>query len=139
MNVNVASQNQGVIAWRAITAVNLNPPIDVRHHVNFGFTFHVVADILVDADFEVVAAPADPANPCVPLLPQHPVAEVITCVGPWGVTPNPESHIIIPAGTKAGSICTGTIPCKPDAFIQLEPVSGDTGKIEVVVVLGGPK
>jgi hypothetical protein len=139
MNINPATQNQGLIAWRAITAVGINPPIDIRKHVSFGFTFHVVADILVDADFEIVAAPADPANPCAPLLPQHPIAEVITCVGPWGATPNDESHIIIPAGTLAGSICTATLPCKPDAFIQLEPVSGDTGKIEVVVVLGGPK
>jgi hypothetical protein len=139
MNINTASQNQGVLAWRAITASNLNPPIDIRRHVNFAFSFHVVADILVDADFEVAAAPADPTNPCVPLLPQHPVAEVITCAGPWGVTPNPESHIIIPAGTKAGAICTATLPCKPDAFIQLEPVSGDTGKIEVVAILSGPK
>jgi len=139
MNLNTASQNRGVLAWRAITAQNLNPPIDVRQHVNFSFTFHVVADILVDADFEVVAAPADPANPCVPLLPQHPVEEVITCAGPWGVTPNPESHIVIPAGTKAGALCTAALPCKPDAFVQLEPVSGDTGKIEVVVILSGPR
>jgi hypothetical protein len=139
MNINVATQNQGVIAWRAITAANLNPAIDIRQHNNFGFTFHVIADIATEAKFEVVAAPADAANPCVPGLPQHPVAEVITCVGPWGATPNPTSEIIIPAGTKAGSICTATLPCKPDAFIQLEAVSGDTGNIEVVAVLGGPR
>jgi hypothetical protein len=139
MNLNTASQHQGVLAWRAITAQNLNPAIDIRHHVNFGFTFHVVADIVADAVFEVVAAPADANNPCIPGLPQHPVEEVITCVGPWGFTPNPESNIIIPAGTTAGTICTATLPCKPDAFIQLEAVSGDTGKIEVVAILSGPK
>jgi hypothetical protein len=138
MNINVARQNQGVLAWRAITAVNLNPPVDLRHHVNFGFTFHVVADIVADAKFEVVAAPPSDADPCLPGA-QHPVEEVITCVGPWGATPNAKSEIIIPAGTKAGSICTATLPCKPDAFIQVEAVSGDTGKIEVVVILGGPK
>jgi hypothetical protein len=138
MNINVARQNQGVLAWRALSAVNLNPPVDIRHHVSFGFTFHVLADIVADAIFEVVAAPASDADPCLPGA-QHPVEEVITCMGPWGATPNPESQIIIPAGTKAGSICSATLPCKPDAFIQVEPVSGDTGKIEVVVVLGGPR
>jgi hypothetical protein len=138
MNINVATQNQGLIAWRAITAANLNPPIDIRHHNNFGFTFNVTADIAVEAIFEVVAAPADAVNPCIPGA-QHPVEEVITCAGPWGVTPNPKSQIHIPVGTKAGSTCTATLPCKPDAFIQLEAVSGDTGKIEVVVVLGGPR
>jgi hypothetical protein len=116
MNINVATQNQGVIAWRAITAANLNPAIDIRQHNNFGFTFNVTADIAVEAIFEV-----------------------IICSGPWGVTPNPKSQIHIPVGTKAGSICTATLPCKPDAFIQLEAVSGDTGKIEVVAVLGGPR
>jgi len=139
MNINTASQHQGVLAWRAITAVNLSPPIDLRHHVNFAFTFHVVADIVADAVFEFVAAPPDPADPCVPLLPQHPVEEVLTCRASWGVVPAGETNVTIPAGTKAGSVCTATLPCKPDAFIQVEPVSGDTGKIEVVATLSGPK
>lgn len=139
MNINVASQNQGLIAWRAITAVNLNPAIDLRQHNNFGFSFHVVADIVADAVFEFASGPADPANPCAPLLPQEKVKEVITCVGPWGITPTDDASLTIPAGTKAGSICTATLPCKPDAFLQIEPVSGDTGKIEVVAVLGGPR
>src|SRR6478752_7655235 len=131
MNINIASQNQGIIAWRAVTAANLNPPIDLRHHVNFGFTFHVMADIVADAIFEFVAAPPSANDPCVPGQ-QHPVEEVITCMAPWGALPAAQSKVTIPAGTKAGSICTGTLPCKPDAFIQIEAVSGDTGKIEVV-------
>jgi hypothetical protein len=137
MNINTASQNQGVVAWRAITAVNLNPPIDIRRHVNFAFTFHVVADIAADAVFEFASAPPDPANPCAPLLPQTKVKEVPTCTGAGSV--NDDASIVIPAGTKAGSLCTATLPCKPDAFIQIEPVSGDTGKIEVVATLSGPK
>jgi hypothetical protein len=137
MNINVAAQNQGVIAWRATTASNLNPAIDIRHHVHFGFTFHVTADITTDAVFEFASAPPDPANPCAPLLPQTKVKEVPTCAG--GAVADADASLTIPAGTKAGSICTATLPCKPDAFIQIEAVSGDTGKIEVVAVLGGPK
>jgi len=139
MNINIASQNQGVLAWRAITAVNLNPPVDLRNHVNFGFTFVVVADIAADAVFEFASAPPDPANPCAPLLPQTKVKDVLTCASSWGAVATDDAQIIIPAGTKAGSICTTTLPCKPDAFLQVEPVSGDTGKIEVIVILGGPK
>lgn len=135
MNLNVASQNQGIVAWSAAVT---NAPIDIRKHVNFGFTFHVKADITADALFEVVAAPASDVDPCVPGQ-QYPIEEVLTCTASWGVVPNAKSQILIPAGTKAGSICTATLPCKPDAFIQVEPVSGDTGKVEVVVVLGGPK
>lgn len=138
MNFNTASQHQGVIAWRAVTASNLNPPVDLRHHNSFGFTFHVTADITADAKFELVAAPPSDADPCVPGQ-QHPVEEVISCAGPWGITPNAKSEVIIPVGTKAGSICTATLPCKPDAFIQIEAVSGDTGKIEVVITLSGPR
>ena len=135
MNLNSASQNQGVIAWSAAVA---NAPIDLRHHVSFGFTFHVKSDIAAEAIFEVVAAPASDVDPCVPGA-QYPVEEVLTCTASWGVVPNTKSQIHIPVGTKAGSMCTATLPCKPDAFIQVEPVSGDTGKVDVVVVLGGPK
>ena len=66
MNINVASQNQGVLAWRAVAASNVNPPIDIRHHVHFGITFQAIDDVTVDAVFEVTAAPASDADPCVP-------------------------------------------------------------------------
>ena len=135
MNFNVASQNHGIVAWSSAVT---NAPIDIRKHVNFGFTFHVKSDVAVDAIFEVVAAPPSDTDPCLPGQ-QHPIEEVLTCVASWGVVPAAKSQITIPAGTKAGSICSATLPCKPDAFIQVEPVSGDTGKVEVVVVLGGPK
>jgi hypothetical protein len=138
MNLNNATQHQGVVAWRAITAVNLNPPIDIRKHVNYAFTFHVTADIVAEAIFEIVAAPPSASDPCVPGA-QHPVEEMITCVASWGLVPAAKSLIHVPAGIKAGSVCTATLPCKPDAFVQVEAVSGDTGKIEVVAILSGPK
>lgn len=138
MNINVASQNQGLIAWGVAGASNINPPIDLRHHVNFGFTFYVTADLTADAVFEFVAAPPSDADPCVPGT-QHPIEETMTCMATWGAVGSTKSEVTIPNGTKKGSICTGTLPCKPDAFIQVEPVSGDTGKVQVVAVLGGPK
>jgi len=136
--MNTAVQHQGIVIWSAVPT-NPAPPVDLRRHAGFSFTFHVKADILVDAVFEFAAAPADPANPCAPLLPQYKVQEVLTCTASWGAVPMGDTAVIIPAGTPAGSICTATLPCKPDAFIQLEPASGDTGKIEVVVTLSGPR
>jgi hypothetical protein len=139
MNLNVASQNQGVLAYAGASgAVALNGAVDIRHHVNFAFTFRVTVDIAVDAVFEVEAAPADAVDPCLPGA-FHNVEEVLTCRASWGTVPAPDSKIAIPAGTKAGSICTATLPCKPDAFIKVLPVSGDTANVEVVVILGGPK
>jgi hypothetical protein len=138
MQMNTATQHQGIIAWAAAAVVPA-PPIDLRRHVGFSFTFHVKAEILVDAVFEFAAAPADPADPCVPLLPQYKVKEVITCTGPWGVVSTDDASVTIPVGTPVGSICTATLPCKPDAFLQLEPATGDTCKIDVVVTLSGPR
>ena len=48
MNVNYASQHQGVIAWSGL-ASPVNNAVDIRHHVGFSFTFHVDTDITVDA------------------------------------------------------------------------------------------
>jgi hypothetical protein len=136
MNINVASQNQGVLAFAAAAAAS--PAVDIRYHNHFAFTFHVLSDIAVEALFEVNAAPPSDADPCLPGAFVD-VEEVLTCRAPWGVVPNTQSRVAIPVGTKAGSICTATLPCKPDAFIKMVPVSGDTAKVEVVVVLGGPK
>ncbi|MGY2987703.1 hypothetical protein [Bradyrhizobium sp. USDA 4508] len=138
MNINVASQNQGILAWRAVAAANVNPPIDLRNHVNFGITFQAIDDTTADSVFEVQAADPDPADPCVP-GPFRPVEETLTCIAPWGAVPATKSEVTIPAGTKAGTICTGTLPCKPGAFIKVMAVSGDTGFFHVVVVLGGPR
>lgn len=136
MNINVASQNQGVLAFAAAAAAS--PPVDIRYHNNFAFTFHILADIAVEAVFEVEAAPPSDPDPCLPGA-FHNVEEVLTCRAPWGTVPAVDSKIHIPVGAKKGSICTATLPCKPDAFIRVLPTSGDTAKVEVVTVLGGPK
>ena len=136
MNINYSSQHQGVVAWTTIAAAS--PEIDIRHHVGFSFTFKVDTDIAADAIFEVTAAPADVADPCIAGA-FHPVEETLICMQQTGAVPGPKSEITIPAGTLKGTVCTATLPCKPDAFIKVMPVSGDTGKIEVVVTLSGPR
>ena len=137
MNVNYASQHQGIIAWSGL-ASPVNNAVDIRHHVGFSFTFHVDTDIVADAIFEFRAAPADVANPCIPGI-FHDIEETLTCVAPAGQLPGPKTELTIPAGTKAGTICTATLPCKPDAFVKVFAVSGDTGRITIVVTLSGPR
>jgi hypothetical protein len=134
MNFNVASQNNGILAFAGAAAAS--PPIDIRHHNTFGFTFRVKTDIAAAAVFKVQAAPPSAANTCLPgtfvEVPEVPICDSVA-------VPAALSQITIPIGTKAGSICTATLPCKPDAFIKVLPVSGDTANVEVVATLGGPR
>ena len=131
---NTAMQNTGLLAWDGANAA----PIDVRKHIKFAWTFEVMTDLTADTIFEVEAAPADDADPCIAGTP-HPVEEVLTCVATWGAVPGPQTLITIPAGTLAGQKCSASIPCKPDAFIQVRGVAGDAGNVRVVAVLSGPK
>jgi len=134
MNYPYVTQHQGIVAWSGTAA----RPIDLRHHVNFGFTFEVVADILADAIFNVQSAPASDADPCLP-GPFVPVAEVLTCRADWSAVPAPQATMIIPAGTKAGAVCVASLPCKPDAFLQIVSGGGDTANVRAVVVLSSPR
>jgi hypothetical protein len=135
MNINYASQHQGLMAWAGATPED----IDLRNHVNFSFTFEVVnADLVADAVFNVLAAPASDADPCVPGA-YVPVAEVFTCAAPWGAVPAPQATVVIPGGSKVGSICTGTLPCKPDAFLKFASASGPTINVRIVAILSLPK
>jgi hypothetical protein len=131
MNVNVASQNQGVIAWTGTAG----RPIDIRHHIYFAFTFEATADLAADATFKVQAAPPSDVDPCLPGT-FYDVPETLTCVG-WGTVPDPTTGFVIPAGTKAKSICSAALPCRPDAFVQL--VGTGAANVLAVAILGGPR
>jgi len=130
MNINVASQNNGLIAWTGLAS----RPIDIRQHINFAFTFEVTADLAADAVFKAQSAPASDADPCLPGAFTD-VPEVLTCMqfGP----PDPTTGFVIPSGTKKGAICTATLPCRPDAFVQL--VGTGAATVLAVAVLGGPR
>lgn len=129
MNLNGASQHQGVLAWSGTAA----RPIDIRRHVNYSFTFDVTADLAADAVFELQAAPASDADPCVPGTFAD-VPEVPTCMGGAVAA---ESRIVIPNGTKAGSLCTAAFPCRPGAFVQL--VGTGAAGVIAVATLSGPR
>jgi hypothetical protein len=47
--------------------------------------------------------------------------------------------VTIPAGTPVGTVCTFTIPCRPDRFVSIAGVSGDTADVAIQMVLSGPQ
>jgi len=131
MNLNTATQHEAILVWTGSAA----RPLDIRHHVNFSFTFEVVNDIATDTVFEVQSAPPDVADPCIP-GPFVPVPTVPRCDEPTSVA---ESRITLPAGTLKGNVCKATIPCRPDAYVQILGISGDTANAYVAATLSGPK
>lgn len=131
MNSNVAIQNVGAISWDGTTSF----PRDIRKYTRFAWSFEVTADLAADAVFNIEAAPPSAADPCVPGA-FAPVPEVSICDIP--AEPGPQATVTIPSGTLAGTICSGTIPCRPNAFVRLTPVSGPTASVKAVLVRQGP-
>jgi hypothetical protein len=134
MNLNYAAQHQGLLAWAGASGT----PIDIRRHVGISFTFETTLDLVADAVFYLRAAPPSDADPCLPGT-LVPVPEVLTCIADDNYQPATETTIVIPGGTKKGSICTAGLPCRPDAFVQLVGFSGPTVNIRAVAILSGPK
>lgn len=131
MNTNVGIQNVGSVAWDGL----VSRAYDIRKFVRFGWSFEVIAALAADTVFEVEAAPASDADPCVP-GDWADVPEVSICDLP--AVPGAQSLITIPAGTPIGTICAGTIPCRPNAFVRIVPVSGDTADVRAVLIRQGP-
>lgn len=130
MNNNVGIQNFGSIAWDGAAATLA----DISNTQRFGWCFTVTADIAVAAVFKVVSAPASAGNPCVPGASEDVMVKPI-CSEP-GAAPT-LGTFVIPAGTKAGAECSGTIPCFPNKFVGLAAVSGDTDSVLAVLVRHG--
>lgn len=129
---NWAIQNQPRVAWNGTTS----RPIDIRKHVGFAFAFEVIAPLAADTIFELQAAPASAVDRCVPGA-FAAIPEIASCAGEDAL--GSVSRVTIPAGTAVGSVCTGTIPCRPNAFVRIVAVSGDTADVLVAAVLSGPK
>lgn len=129
---NYAIQNQPRVVWDGTTARE----IDIRRHVGYAFSFEVTADLPADAVFNFVSAMPSAADPCVAGAYES-VPEVATCEGVAEV--GPQASVTIPAGTVAGTVCTGTLPCRNGAFLRLNAASGPTDSVLVAAVLHGPK
>lgn len=132
MNSNVGIQNVGTVAWDGTASF----AADIRKFVRFGWSFEVTVDLAADAVFNVQAAPPSDADPCVPGA-FAAVPEVAICDIP--AEPAAQATITLPAGTPAGTICAGTIPCRPNAFVRLTPVTpANAANVKVVLIRQGP-
>lgn len=131
MNTNPGIQNNATVAWNGTTA----RPMDIRKYVNFGWSFEVIAALGADTVFKVQAAPPSPGDPCVPGTFAD-VEAITICQAP--VQDGALATFTIPAGTPVGTVCAGTIPCRPGAFVRLAAVSGETADVLAVGIRQGP-
>lgn len=135
MNHNVGMQHLPLAAWTGTAAI----PRDITKWNYFGFSLEATAAITTDAVFKFQAAPGTDADPCVPGTFVD-VKEIPLC--DKNVTADDTATVTIPAGTPAGQVCTFTIPCRPNKFVQLVPVAtgaGDVAKLRGSIVLSGPQ
>lgn len=132
MLANPAVQTRVARAWNGSAAFAKS----IRDWVSFAFSFEVTATITTDAVFKVTSAPPSTGNPCNPGT----FADVLampTCMGE-AIAANTPASITIPAGTPIGSLCSATIPCRPNEFLKLASVSGDTANVLANFTLYGP-
>lgn len=130
MNSNIAIQVAATIAWDGAASFAHS----IRDHTLFAWSFEVVGTIAADAVFTVEAADASAADPCVPDA-FSAVQEITTCSG---AAAGGDTTITIPAGTSVGTICGGTVPCRPGTFVRLVSTSGDTAEVRAVLIRKGP-
>lgn len=128
---NPAIQTPGVIAWDGTTARFH----DVRKFNDFAFSFEVLTTLAADAVFVVQFAPESVGDPCVPGTPYDAPANAV-CAD--GLAPGALAEVTIPSGTLAGTLCSGTVPCRPERFVGLRHVSGGAN-VRAVLVRQGPK
>jgi hypothetical protein len=131
MNSNPGIQNNATVAWDGTTYFAK----DISKHVHFGWSFEVIAALGADTIFKVQSAPPSAGDPCVPgAWTDVPVVPI--CQAP--VNPAPDAEFVIPAGTPVGTVCAGTIPCRPDKFVRLQTVSGEVADVRAVLIRQGP-
>lgn len=119
MKTNPGVTNTALLAWDGAAAI----PRDVTNYVQWAFVFEVTATLAADAIFEVVEYDAQAADRCaVDLASVSSVTDIPICEPV--ATPAPNSRFIIPAGTAAGTICSGTTHCNVGPFVALNHISG---------------
>lgn len=128
---NPAIQSPGVIAWDGTNAFFH----DVRAFIDFGFSFEVVGALAADARFAIQFAPESDADPCVAGTPYDAPADAV-CKD--GLAPGAIAEVVIKAGTPVKTLCSGTVPCRPEKFVGIRHISGGAN-VRVVLVRQGPK
>lgn len=130
MNNNVAIQNLPVTAWTGAAGIAR----DITKFTRFAWAAEVIGVIAADAIFEIQSAPPS-ADPCVAGA-FAAIPETVICDRP--IIPAVNTRFTIPAGTPIGTICTFTIPCRPNRFLKIVAVSGTNANVLIGMVLSGP-
>jgi hypothetical protein len=130
MNSNPGIQNTGLIAWDGTTSYTHK----VTDHNQFGWVFEVKTTLVADAIFKVLGHPPSSGDPCVPGTGVI-VDEILICQAP--IVAGTDFQFVIPSGTPAGTVCSGTIPCVPDEFASLSHISGGAN-VRAVLLLHAP-
>jgi hypothetical protein len=136
MNHNIAMQHLPLAFWTGTAAI----PRDISKWNYFGFAFEVTADVTAETRFKLQAAPGSEADVCVPGAFVD-VKEIPLCEKPFFTGPSDtNAEIVIPAGTKAGTICAVSYPCRPNRYLQLATTTGtEHASVRVGIVLSGPQ
>lgn len=131
MKTNPGIMHTALVAWDGAAAI----PRDVTNYSQWAFVFEVKADLAADAIFEVDGFDRLAADRC-----QHDpataeaVVDIPICTAV--ATPAPNSRFIIPAGTKAGTVCSGTTPCNVGPFVGLRHISGGADVSATILMTG---
>jgi hypothetical protein len=128
---NIAIQTVGTVAWDGTVGASA----DIRKFVRFAWSFQIVTTLVADLVMGFEAAPVSAIDNCLPGTFVN-VDAIASCTG---VAVAGQATVTIPAGTVAGTICSGTIPCRSGAFIRLEAVSGDATALRAVLLRQGPQ
>lgn len=126
---NIGVGMTGTIAWDGAAS----RPFNILTHTRFGFSVEITADIAVDAVFNAEAAAPSPADKCVPDT-FAAVADPGTC----SEAAVAQASLVVPAGTVAGTILSGTLACRPGAFVRMVAAGGDTANVLIVALREGP-
>jgi hypothetical protein len=129
---NIAAQHTPRVLWDGTTHRHM----DMRKHTVYAFSFEVTQTLVADTVFNFQAAMPSDADPCVPGT-WEAIPEVAVCSS--DAEPGPQASVTLPAGTVAGTVCTGTLPCRV-AYIRAQNGAGtEHANVLIAGVQSGPK
>ena len=130
MLIQVVPNYPAFIAWDGAKANN----VSIAGAYAVGFTIQITADIAADLSIAFLGAPFSAADPCA-AGEFVPIKEVKPC------EPTPaeakDETVVIPKGTKKGTVCFATLPCIPFPFIQVKATGADAANVLIAVTLAG--
>lgn len=125
---NDSGSTTGLIMWDGAASTARDLSISAGFHVDF----EVTATLAADTVFEFQEMPALASDNCQPDVAQAAaVLEGVLCDPKAAAS---AARITIPAGTVAGSVCSGRPSCFTKRFVRVVAISGGTANVNAVGV-----